>query len=67
MSSEADDETIDTCPGCGDRGYRDEMINEMHPDREPSVKTAVCENRDCRVGEFYIILENRREVSNAAE
>lgn len=42
------------CPSCGDDGFRDYMIDEFTDDDGVSVTIAICENRDCRVRDFYV-------------
>lgn len=56
MMNDADTEKRGTsCPGCGDDGFRDYMIDEFTDgDGGVSVTTAICENHDCRVRDFYV-------------
>lgn len=55
----SDDGVIEqSCPACDDEGFRDYMVDKFAPDSGVSVTTAVCENRDCRVREFYVPRED---------
>jgi hypothetical protein len=42
-----------SCPGCGDDGMYDHMIDEFS-ETPVDARTAICENRDCRVRDFYV-------------
>lgn len=54
------------CPNCGDGGFRDYMADEF-TDGEINVRIAICENRDCRVREFYIPIEEPVNTTSEAE
>ena len=51
----SENEAEQSCPACGDGGYRDYMMDSFTTQAVP-VRVAVCENRDCRVREFYIVV-----------
>lgn len=62
-------DAIDTgvcCPACGDDGYRDYMVDEF-TESGVSVRLAVCENRNCRVREFYVPVAEPHNVSTDAQ
>jgi len=62
----SENEGEQSCPTCGDGGYRDYMMDSFTTQAVP-VRVAVCENRDCRVREFYIPVSNRCNVETVAQ
>jgi len=61
----SENEAEQSCPACGDLGYRDYMVDSFTTQAIP-VRVVVCENRDCRVREFYIPVSDECNVETGA-